>query len=183
MPAPSIAAYMLATTVAAHGTLGSISAALRATATATNTVSAWLIEPSAPKRYQVLAPDAVVHLGDNRLPAPWVPLFQDRNPSPEWRGITYVTDPGNATWQLTLLSMQSNFWSNRVWVNGQVLSEPLPLNDFSKSWISHTLTVPAGLLKPGPNEIRITLAHATPLIQDQGFGYDKLQFKDVVLWQ
>jgi GH35 family endo-1,4-beta-xylanase len=136
-----------------------------------------------PHRYQVLAPDAIIHLGDNRLPAPWVPLYQDRNPSPHWRGTVYVHEPGEGSWQLTLRVMQSNFWSNRVWVNGQVLSEPLPLADFSKSWVSHTLTVPSGLLRPGPNEIRVTLAHATPLIQDKGFGYDKLQFKDVVLWK
>jgi hypothetical protein len=137
----------------------------------------------ASRRYQVLAEDAVIHLGDNRLPAPWVPLHQDRNPSPVWRGIVYVYDPGDAPWQLTLRIMQSNFWSNRVWVNGQPLSEPFPLEDFSKSWVSHTFVVPAGLLQPGPNEIRVTLAHAMPLIQADGFGYDKLQFKDIVLWQ
>jgi polysaccharide biosynthesis protein PslG len=138
---------------------------------------------AATQRYQVLAEDAVIHLGDNRLPAPWVPLHQDRNPSPTWRGIVYVHAPGTEPWQLTLRMMQSNFWSNRVWVNGQPLSEPLPLEDFSKSWVSHSFTVPAGLLQPGPNEIRITLGHATPLIQAKGFGYDKLQVKDIVLWQ
>jgi hypothetical protein len=138
---------------------------------------------SPPRRYQVLAEDAVIHLGDNRLPEPWVPLHQDRNPSTTWRGVVYVHDPGEAPWRLTLRLMQSNFWSNRVWVNGRPLPEPFPLEDFSKSWVSHTITVPAGLLKAGPNEIQITLAHATPLIQAKGFGYDKLQFKDIVLWQ
>lgn len=136
-----------------------------------------------PQRYQVLAEDAVIHLGDNRLPAPWMPLHRDRNPSTEWRGTVYIHDPGDGPWQLTLRIMQSNFWSNRVWVNGQPISEPFPLEDFSKSWVSHTVTVPAGVLRPGPNEIRITLAHALPLIQAEGFGYDKLQFKDIVLWR
>jgi photosystem II stability/assembly factor-like uncharacterized protein len=140
---------------------------------------------SAPRRYQVLAPDAVIHLGDNRLPAPWVPLHRDRNPSPVWRGIVYLQEPNQARGAepalLTVRVMQSNFWSNRVWVNGRVLPAPLPVADFSKSWVSHTFTVPPGLLQPGPNEIRVTIAHAPPLIQDKGFGYDKLQFKDIVL--
>ncbi len=141
------------------------------------------VATSAVRRYQVLADDAVIHLGDNRLPAPWMPLHLDRNPSPVWRGVVYVHDPGDAAWHLTLRIMQSNFWSNRVWVNGQPLPEPVPLEDFSKSWVSHTWSVPAGLLRPGPNEIRVTIGHATPLIQAQGFGYDKIQIKDVVLWR
>jgi polysaccharide biosynthesis protein PslG len=135
------------------------------------------------RSYQVLAPDAVVHLGDNRLPAPWVPLYQDRNPSTSWRGIVYLADPGSQSWRLTLRLMQSNFWSNRVWVNGVPLPDPFPLEDFSKSWVSYTTTIPASLLRPGPNEIRITIGHAVPLIQAKGFGYDKIQFKDIVLWR
>jgi photosystem II stability/assembly factor-like uncharacterized protein/GH35 family endo-1,4-beta-xylanase len=139
--------------------------------------------PAGAQAIQVLAPDAVIHLGDNRLPAPWMPLHRDRNPSPAWRGIVYVRDPGAEPWQLSLRVMQSNFWSNRVWVNGQVLPAALPVSDFSKSWVSYTVDVPPGLLRRGPNEIRVTIAHAPPLIQDKGFGYDKLQFKDIVLRQ
>jgi hypothetical protein len=112
-----------------------------------------------------------------------MPLHRDRNPSPAWRGIVYVRDPGAEPWQLSLRVMQSNFWSNRVWVNGQVLPAALPVSDFSKSWVSYTVDVPPGLLRRGPNEIRVTIAHAPPLIQDKGFGYDKLQFKDIVLRQ
>src|SRR5690606_4977796 len=86
--------------------------------------------PASPvRRYQVLADDAIFPLVDRRLPAPWLPLHQDRNPSTEWRGIVYVDDPGDAPCQLTLRIMQSNFWSNRVWVNGQPLAEPFPLED------------------------------------------------------
>jgi hypothetical protein len=134
----------------------------------------------------VLAPDAVIHLGDKRLPAPWVPLHRERNPSPVWRGTVYLHaplgPPDPAPWHLTLRVMQSNFWSNRIWVNGEALPAPLPTTGFSKSWIAHTFSVPQHLLKPGPNEIRVTIGHAPPLIQDTGFGYDKLQFKDIVLW-
>ncbi len=136
-----------------------------------------------PERYQVLAEDAIIHLGDNPLPAPWVPLHRARNPSPVWQGIVYLHDPGEGSWQLTLRIMQSNFGSNRVWVNGRPLPEPIPLEDFSKSWVSHTWSVPADWLRPGPNEIRVTITHAPPLIQAPGFGYDKIQIKDVVLWR
>ena len=120
------------------------------------------------------------------MPVPWVPLHDDRNPSPEWSGTVYVDDDAlkdNAMWKLRLTLMQSNYWSNRVWVNGEPLAQPMPLDDFSKSWVAHTWNVPSELLRPGPNEIRVTLAHAVPLIQAKNFAYDEVQIKDGTLWK
>lgn len=139
-----------------------------------------------PDRYRVLAEDAIIHLGDAEMGAPWMPLHRARNPSPEWEGIVYVHEQNladGASWRLSVRIMQSNFWSNRIWVNGMPLDEPFPLADFSKSWVSHTWTVPAELLRPGPNRIRVTVAHAVPLIQAERFAYDEIQIKDVVLWR
>jgi len=150
--------------------------------------------PLAP-RYQVLAEDAVIHLGDAEMGAPWAPLHNARNPSTEWAGVVYVypahlveqrlgQDGGDdAAWNLSVRIMQSNFWSNRIWVNGTPLVELVPLADFSKSWVSHTWSVPADLLQPGPNQIRVTVAHSVPLIQANRFAYDEIQLKDIVLWR
>ncbi len=136
--------------------------------------------------YQLLTPDSTIHLGDAAMPEPWVPLHDDRNPSPEWSGTVYVQDEqleDEATWRLRLTLMQSNYWSNRVWINGEPLDQPMPLDDFSKSWVAHTWDVPSDLLQPGPNEIRVTLAHAVPLIQAKSFAYDEVQIKDAQLWK
>ncbi len=136
--------------------------------------------------YQLLAPDSTIHLGDAVMPVPWVPLHDDRNPSPEWSGTVYIRDEqikDDATWRLRLTLMQSNYWSNRVWVNGEPLAQPMPLADFSKSWVAHAWNVPGDLLQPGPNEIRVTLAHAVPLIQAKSFAYDEVQIKDAQLWK
>jgi polysaccharide biosynthesis protein PslG len=141
-------------------------------------------EPAPPAdRYQVLAADVTVHLGDTEMPVPWAPLYKGRPRSPHWEGVVYVADPGEEAWKLTLRIMQSNFWSNRVWINGEPLPAPMPIDDFSKSWIAHTWTIPAGKLRPGPNRIAVTLAHSTPLIQAERFTYDDLQIKDIVLWR
>jgi hypothetical protein len=136
-----------------------------------------------PQRYQVLAEDVTIHLGDAEMPLPWVALHKGINPSPRWEGVVYVVDPGDKPWQLTLRSMQSNYWSNRVWINDLPLEDPIPLADFTKSWVAHTWTVPAGMLRSGPNKIAVTVAHAVPLIQAHRFAYDEIQIKDIELWR
>lgn len=133
------------------------------------------------EQIQILAADSTIHLGDANLPAPWVPLHQGRNPSPLWEGTFYVVDPGQSAWQLTMRTMQSNYWGNRIWINDQPLAQPVAIDNFTKSWVAQTWMVPAKLLQAGPNQIRVTIAHAVPLIQDKRFGYDKLQIKDIVL--
>jgi hypothetical protein len=77
--------------------------------------------------------------------------------------------------------MQSNYWGNRIWINDVPLASPLASADFSKSWVTQQWSVPEALLQPGANQIRVTVTHAVPLIQDRRFGYDKLQFKDIGL--
>lgn len=139
--------------------------------------------PASMDRYQVLAPDVIVHLGDSAMPVPWVPLYRGLSRSPNWEGTVYVSDPDTGDWHLTMRLMQSNFWSNRIWVNGEPLAAAMPIDDFTKTWIVYSWTVPAGLLHAGPNQIAVTLAHASPLIQDDRFAYDDLQLKDVVLWR
>jgi GH35 family endo-1,4-beta-xylanase len=141
------------------------------------------------EQIQILAADTVIHLGDANLPAPWLPLHRNRNPSPVWEGTFYLpaallSPPEMAAapnWQLTMRTMQSNYWGNRIWINDVPLASPLASADFSKSWVTQQWSVPEALLQPGANQIRVTVTHAVPLIQDRRFGYDKLQFKDIGL--
>lgn len=124
-----------------------------------------------------------IHLGDARLPLPWVELHLNRNPSPVWEGDFYLVDPGASPWRLTLRMMQSNYWSNQIWINDALLPTPMPVSDFTKSWVTYNWTVAPTQLRPGHNTIRVTIAHAVALIQDRRFRYDKLQIKDITLTQ
>jgi hypothetical protein len=134
-------------------------------------------------RYPVLAPDAVIHLGDSDYTEPWMPLYGARNPSTRWEGLVYVPHPGSEPWKLSLRIMQSNVPANYVWVNGQRLEPDFPPEDFSGSWVSITREVPAGLLRPGPNQVAVTIGRTLPVLQDRYFSWDDLQIKDVVLWR
>jgi hypothetical protein len=135
-----------------------------------------------PARYTVLAPDTVIHLGDSEFAQPWMPLYGDRNPSTEWDGTVWVRDPGSRQWVLTLRLMQSNVWGNRVWVNGQPLDPVFPPEDLTGAWVSWTVRIPAGVLRPGANHVRVTISRTLPLVQINRFAWDDLQLKDVVLW-
>jgi hypothetical protein len=135
------------------------------------------------ERYQVLAADSIVHLGHRGYGAPWVPLYGAHSPSTEWQGTVYVGEPGTGPWNLTLRLMQSNAWGNFVWVNGQRLDPAVPTEDYSNSWVVYTWQVPAGVLQPGPNQVRVTIGQAHPLLQDVPINWDDLQFKDIVLWR
>jgi hypothetical protein len=135
------------------------------------------------ERRPVLAPDAVIHLGDGDFSAPWVPLYGARNPSTEWRGVAYVPNPRAGPWQLTLRLMQSNAPGNRVWINGLPLDGDFPPEDFSNSWVALTWRVPDGLLQPGANEVRIGLGEGQRPPDAGALNRDDLQFKDIVLWR
>jgi polysaccharide biosynthesis protein PslG len=146
-----------------------------------------------------LAPDAVIHLGDSDYSQPWMPLYGNRNPSTAWEGVFYVPDAalaagnsgpamqndcgrdGDRCWRLSLRLMQSNAWGNDIWINGHRLDPSLPEGDFTNSWFTVTLHVPPGMLQPGPNQLRLTISRAVPLLEDRGFTWDDLQIKDVVL--
>lgn len=137
-----------------------------------------------PDRYTLVAPDVIIHLGDKRLAEPWVPLYRGQEPSPVWQGVFFVYEHEDLQeWRLTLQVMQSNYWSNRIWLNGQALEPPIPVDDFSRTWVTHTWSVPAAFLRPGLNRLTITASRALPLIQDRRFTYDEIQFRDVVLWR
>lgn len=140
-------------------------------------------QQQAARRYTVLAADSVIHLGDSQFPPPWMPLYGVRNPSTEWSGLVYLADPGEEMWTLTLRIMQSNEWGNYVWVNGVRLEPPFGREGFSASWVAQSWPIPAEMLRSGANEVRVTIASTTPVMQDRGWRWDDLQFKEIVLWQ
>jgi len=59
----------------------------------------------------------------------------------------------------------------------------LPPEDFTGAWVSWTTRVPAELLRPGANRVRITISRTLPLVQINRFAWDDLQIKDIVLWR
>lgn len=130
---------------------------------------------------QIVAEDVIIHLGDKDLPEPWVPLYKGLRRSPRWEGAFHLGEPGVEDWRLTIRIMQSNFWSNRIWINGRPLPAPMPIDDFSRTWVMQSWRVPATWLRPGLNRIVVTIAHAPPLIQDRRFTYDDIQLTDVRL--
>jgi GH35 family endo-1,4-beta-xylanase len=132
-------------------------------------------------RYQVLARDSIIHLGDGEFTTPWVPLYGARNPSSVWEGTVYVDDPGDRPWTLTMRLMQSNAASNFVWINGQRLAPPFHPEDYSNSWVTHSWSVRAEILTAGPNRVRVTIDGGVPESQPTPINWDDLQFKDIVL--
>jgi hypothetical protein len=140
-----------------------------------------LSRPNANTAVPVLAPDTVVHLGDSQFSEPWMPLYNNRNPSTNWHGTFYLDDPGTKPWRLTIRAMQSNVRGNTVWINGQRLEPPLGTADFSGSWVSYNWELPPSLLQVGANAIEVVINRTLPLLQDTRFAWDDLQIKDIVL--
>lgn len=140
----------------------------------------------------ILAPDAVVHLGDSDFGIPWIPLYRTRNPSIVWHGDFYIADDllvssgffsgsrGEAHWRLSLRIMQNNVWDNYIWINGNRLEPAIPVEDFNGSWVSVNWNVPVSWLQPGLNDIALTVGRTLPVLQDERFAWDDIQIKDIV---
>jgi hypothetical protein len=144
-------------------------------------LGSWFDRRPADQPIQALAADAIIHLGHRSYGYPWRPLYNARNPSTEWQGTVYVPDPGTASWTLTMRIMQSNAWGNFVWLNGRRLDPAFPPEDFSNDWVAHSWPIPTGVLQPGPNQVKVTISEALPLVQNPSFNWDDLQVKDIVL--
>lgn len=130
---------------------------------------------------RALEEDVVIHLGDNRWPTPWVPLYQGLLPSTVWRGEFYVRDPGEGSWTLYVDAMQNNERGNYLMVNGRPLEPPyFPVEDYSRSWFSLGYQVPADYLQVDLNEVTVVVGKAIPARHHPG-TYEDLQFRDIVL--
>jgi hypothetical protein len=136
---------------------------------------------SEPQVVSVLAEDVIVHLGDSDLPSPWWPLYAGRKPSITWTGGFYLNDPGNTDWVLALELMQQNEFGASIAINGVALAPDLPLQDFSRRWLTVRRQVPVSALRPGYNELTVTTARLSPDLQHDGFAWDDFQLRNVRL--
>jgi GH35 family endo-1,4-beta-xylanase len=128
---------------------------------------------------RALANDVIIHLGDNHWPTPWVPLYQGQLPSPVWTGEFYVRDPEQGTWMLHMEVMQNNERTNYLLVNGQPLEPPyLPVEDYSRSWVTLNYRVPTDCLQPGLNEVTVAVGKEIPPRHRPG-TYEDLQFRNI----
>ena len=119
-----------------------------------------------PDYRQVLAADMIIQLGGD-------PSTPD-GVRQEWQGTVYVPDPGTRSWTLTMQVAQSGAWDQTVWVNGTQLARVPPPANARGQWVTAAWTVPASLLRLGPNEIRVAIEADQP-------AAPALQIKDIVL--
>ncbi len=143
--------------------------------------SGFLAGSRQPEWVQVLAEDAVIHLGDSDLPSPWWPLLAGRKPSLTWTGGFYLDDPGSSDWVLVLELMQQNEVGSSIAVNGVPLAPDLPQGDFARRWLTVRRRVPVSALRPGYNELTVTAARLAPDLQHDDFAWDDFQIRNVRL--
>lgn len=132
---------------------------------------------------QILAPDTLVHLGDDRTPPPgWVALFDRRIPSLEWPATFYVPDSRGA-WQLSVEVQGGRESTSEIQVNGHLVDpgfsgQPAAID---ASWRTITATVPSGTLRPGRNQVLIRTSLHAPYRQSYGDIWDDFQLRHVRL--
>jgi hypothetical protein len=134
-----------------------------------------------PGTVQVLGEDVVIHLGDSALASPWWPLFGGHNPSISWSGGFYLLDPGSSDWVLALELIQQNEIGASVTINGVPLTPDLPLEDFTRRWLTVRRQVPASVLRSGYNQLTVTTPRLAPDLQHEDFRWDDFQIRNVRL--
>jgi hypothetical protein len=140
----------------------------------------WL-KAGQPDKINILASDAVIHLGDTDVKPPWWPLYAGRKPSITWTGGFYLADPGATDWVLLMELMQQNEMGNSVKINGTPLSPDLPQQDFARRWMTVRRVVPASLLRPGYNELTFVTVRLAPDTQHDEYVWSDFQFRNVRL--
>lgn len=134
------------------------------------------------KTITILAPDVVIHLGDDTSPpAGWVPLFNRLIPSLEWRADFFVPDSRGA-WELSALIQAGRESTSKVLLNNWYVYPgftTLTETGDASTWRTITATVPIGVLRPGPNEILVRTGLHPPYRQVTGDIWDDFQIRDV----
>jgi len=148
-------------------------------------VAHWLDERTTLQEpIEILAADVPIRLGDRDTFYPhWARIYGGSAPSLHWAGTFYVRNPGNRLWQLTMEIMQVEEQRNLVRINGQLLNPPaIPVRgkpDFTSVWTRTSITVPAGILHAGANDIEVFASPRLP--PHQGVRYESLQFRNIQL--
>jgi hypothetical protein len=152
-------------------------------ASALGNIASKLMPSPTQLEHQILARDAIVHLGDSEYPTPWVPLYKTKNPSIEWKGEFYLTTADlDRRWRLTLETMQVNDLDNRLFVNGQPIVPPtLAPEDFTSIWVTSRFDITAIQLAAGRNTVTIRVGKLFAAFQQFGFTWDDIQIRNVAL--
>jgi hypothetical protein len=134
----------------------------------------------------ILAPDVVVRLGDVDTFHPhWARIYGGEAPCRHWTGQFYLEQPGDTVWQLSMEIMQVEEQGNLVRINGHsIRPEAIPLRgklDYASSWSLAFMTVPAGVLQQGLNEIEVWGSPRLPVYQDHHATFESLQFRSLRL--
>lgn len=137
---------------------------------------------------EILAPDVAIRLGDiGTLHPHWVHLHRggDRF-SPDWEGEFFLTaqQTGQA-YDLVLETMQVDQPTNSVSINGQELGRLRTRTrpDETSTWVTQRLAVPAELLRPGANTLRVAVGLRHPARQYADWRWENMQFRHVRLAQ
>ncbi len=133
---------------------------------------------------EVLAPDVVVRLSDvDTYYSHWARPHCGSAPCRSWSGQFYIWNPGTASWRLRMEIMQLEEPGNLVWINGRLLDPPaIPLRDrpdYTSVWTVVETAVPAILLQPGVNTIKIHASPRLPVYQDSRARYESLQLRNL----
>ncbi len=115
------------------------------------------------------------------------PLYGARNPSLVWRGGFYWQNQRfsahqrlGGQWTLRLEYMHSIAQNNAVRLNDHLLGY-LPARDNAPTWVSVAFPVPAGLLRPGYNELTVEVSRLAPDYQKSDFTWGDVQFRRIRL--
>ena len=77
--------------------------------------------------------------------------------------------------------LQNNELGTVVAVNGVPLTPDLPQQDYTRRWLTMHRTVPVSLLRPGYNELTITMVSLLPDTQHRNFVWDDFQVRNIRL--
>jgi len=131
---------------------------------------------------EVLAADVTVRLSDVDTAYPhWAKPYGGA-PARAWEGTFYLDRPPDGSLLLRLETMQVEERANFVYVNGHRLPDALPVTGrtpFASVWTSASLPVPAQLLQPGANRLRVELSPRPRTQQD--IRYESIQLRNVRL--
>ncbi len=135
---------------------------------------------------EILAPDVIIRLGDRgELHPHWVHLYRGgKHFSPEWEGEFFVSAAAARQHQVLVLeTMQIDQPMNEVWINDRWVAR-LPLRarpDPTSTWATVRINLPANVVQPGRNTIRITSGRRNPARSFRWWRWENFQFRNVRL--
>lgn len=142
--------------------------------------------PATEMPVEILAPDAIVRLGDIDTVHPhWVHLYRgEQGASLTWRGEFFLTSAAaQQPYTLRLETMQVDQPTNVLLLNGAPLarlhirSRPDP----TSTWVTQAFAVPPDRLQTGVNELEIRSGLRNPALQYRWWRWENMQIRNARL--